>query len=194
MPLYYATMSLKGLFITHQQDKTLNNQNASPRICNAMSVWAPLGFVGQPISHGRNSVILSFFGAYDTLLERPIWVLKYLYPTLTYGYGPIADPKKCHLGGKNHSRSSRLEKLLKIVNVEINKETNEINWRPIWNRKVATNIHLDQLPTRAWHESSNVEFILVQCVGGSSSLKERLTSKKEWQLLYSTMVNINLMT
>jgi len=52
--------------------------------------------------------------------------------------------KKCRLGGQNYSGSSRHEKLLKIVNVEINKETDETDWRSRWNRRVATNIHLDQ--------------------------------------------------
>ena len=33
--------------------------------------------------------------------------------------------------------------MLKIVNVAINKETNETDWRSRWNRWVATNIHLD---------------------------------------------------
>jgi len=34
--------------------------------------------------------------------------------------------------GQNFSRSSGPEKLLKIVNVEINKETDEIDWRGGW--------------------------------------------------------------
>jgi len=37
------------------------------------------------------------------------------------------NPKKCHLWGQNCFGSSRPEKLLKIVNVEMNKETDETN-------------------------------------------------------------------
>jgi hypothetical protein len=57
--------------------------------------------------------------------------------------GLLRTSKKCRLGGQNCSGSSGPEKLLKIVNVEINKETNETDWRSRWNRWVATNIHLD---------------------------------------------------
>jgi len=39
--------------------------------------------------------------------------------------GLLQTSKKCYLGGKNCSRSSGPEKLLKIVNVAINKETDE---------------------------------------------------------------------
>jgi len=59
-------------------------------------------------------------------------------------YEHVADLKKCNLGSQNNSRSSRLEKFLKIVNVDIIKENDKITWISRWNRWLATNIHLDQ--------------------------------------------------
>ena len=75
MPLNCVTMKLKGLFIIGKHEKTLKNQNPNPKRCNTKSLWAPLGLVGQPTSWGRNLVILSPFGAYDTFLERSLSVL-----------------------------------------------------------------------------------------------------------------------
>lgn len=76
MPLNYVTMRLKGLFIIEQEGQTINNQKPNYRIWNAKSFWAPLGLVGQPTSRDHNLVILSLFGAYDTLLEISLQVLQ----------------------------------------------------------------------------------------------------------------------
>jgi len=51
-----------------------------------------------------------------------------LLHAISYADGLAADSKKRRLGGQNYSGSSRPEKLLKIVNVEMNKETDETDW------------------------------------------------------------------
>ena len=144
MPLNSFKMRLNGLFIIGKHDKTINNQNPNHKICNTKSLWTLLGLVWQPTSRGRNLVILSLFGMYDTFLERSRWVLYVSLQALAYGNGPTANPKKRHLGGQNYSGSSGTKKLLKIVNAEMNKEIDETDWGSRWNRRVATNIHLDK--------------------------------------------------
>jgi hypothetical protein len=55
-------------------------------------------------------------------------------------------PKKRRLGPQNGSESSRPENCLKIVNCATNKETKKLKETMVgskWNRRVATNIHLD---------------------------------------------------
>lgn len=139
MPLNCVTMRLKDLSIIEQQGKTLNNQNPKPKRWNSKSLWALLGLVQQPTCQGRNLVKVSLFGMYDTLLERYLWVLQ----DFPWAYCYFIDLKKHRLGGQNYNGSLGHEKMLKIINVTINKENDEINWRSRWNRRVATNIHLD---------------------------------------------------
>jgi hypothetical protein len=57
-------------------------------------------------------------------------------------------PKKCCLGPQNGFGSSGLEKLPKIVNFATIKATKKLKkqwWGSKCNRRVATNIHLDQI-------------------------------------------------
>ena len=61
----------------------------------------------------------------------------------TYGYGLVVDLKETLFRGSKLLQKFRTQKSAKIVNAEINKETDETDWRSMWNRRVATNIHLD---------------------------------------------------
>jgi hypothetical protein len=63
------------------------------------------------------------------MLEMFLGVLQVLPQALAYGIKLAVDLKKCRLGGQNCFGSSIPEKLLKIVNDEINKETYETDWR-----------------------------------------------------------------
>ena len=62
-------------------------------------------------------------------------------------------PKKYHLGPKNGSRSSRLKKIPKIINYATIKEIEKLKekwWESKWNRRVATDIHLDRKKSSAF--------------------------------------------
>ena len=56
----------------------------------------PIGLVGQSTSRGRNLVILSPFGAYDTLLENSLHDLP---QAPAKGYRPIENLKKIQFRG-----------------------------------------------------------------------------------------------
>jgi len=127
MPLNYVTMSLKGLFIIGKHEKALNNQNPNPRRCNTKSLWAPLGLVGQPTSQGRNLVILSLFGAYDTLLERSRWLLQVSSQTHTYNFWPVANRKKTSFRGSKLLWKFRTRKTTKNSKCW-NEQGNIWNW------------------------------------------------------------------
>jgi len=61
------------------------------------------------------------------LLETSLWILQDSQHALSYGYGPVTNLKKHHLGGQNSFESLGPENMLKIVNVAIINETDETN-------------------------------------------------------------------
>ena len=101
-------------------------------------------------SRGRNFGILPSFDAHDTSLEIYIRGLQLLIVNIEYGrliFIGSFMPKKCRLGPQNSSGSLGPEKLSKIVNCATIKETEKLKETMVGskgNKRVATNIHLDQ--------------------------------------------------